>query len=509
MKTERNHLPRPPHHAASRVSCASRTGLLLALSALAASRCSSSDAPTDAPRFTNGKGGQNDTSAAGGASGAGGEGGKLSISVDTSERGGSTGVAFGPDGCKGLVCQKPFCKGGGSTTISGKVYDPSGTLPLYNVMVYVPNAPLEPLTPGANCLCEVNGEPIASGLSDTTGHFVVTDAPAGTDIPLVVQVGKWRRQFTVPKVDECTDTAVPDGTLRLPRKQAEGDLPKVALTTGEADALECLIRKLGIDDSEITTPDGSGKFHFFAGHGGADRFASTMNGGAAFPPASSVWGNVDTLKPYDVVLLSCEGAEYPEEKGSDAFKAMGAYTTLGGRMFASHWHQVWLKSGPYPSIAQYTTQSDIGDITAKVVTSFPKGQALSEWLVEVKGSSTPGQIDLVNAQHTIVKENPMYAKAWLTAATSPLASVQYLSANTPVDVTSDKQCGRIVLSDLHVAGGVADGRGIDTSSPSYPFPTGCVTSSLTPQEKVLAFMLFDITACTIPDTKRPEAPPVR
>ena len=66
------------------------------------------------------------------------------------------------------------CPGGGQTTISGTVYAPSGTLPLYNVMVYVPSAPLEPLSAGATCACEVSGEPVA-GVVDT----VSTDYAAG------------------------------------------------------------------------------------------------------------------------------------------------------------------------------------------------------------------------------------------------------------------------------------------------------------------------------------------
>ena len=57
---------------------------------------------------------------------------------------------------------------------------------------------------------------------------------------------------------------------------AEGDLPRIALTTGEADALECLINKLGIDPSEFTPPDGPGRINYFAGKDGTDRYVDEL-----------------------------------------------------------------------------------------------------------------------------------------------------------------------------------------------------------------------------------------
>jgi hypothetical protein len=475
-----------------------RTALLGAALSVTVISCSGPE-PTDRGRLLSSGGGVTViTGGSGGVPGLLASGGAPMVAI-----GASASSSIGSE-CKDLKCRRRFCASGVSTTISGKVYDPSGTLPLYNVMVYVPNAPLAPFTPGANCSCELSGEPIAAGLTDTEGRFVVKDAPVGANVPLVIQIGKWRRLFTLPSVAECAESAVPDGTLRLPGKRADGDMPKVALTTGGADALECLLPKLGIDSSEITNPDGPGHFNYFGGHGGTDRYANTNT---RFPPASDLWKSVDTLKPYDMVLLSCEGEEYPEEKGDQAFKAMAAYTALGGRMFASHWQQVWLKSGPYPVIAQYTSQADLGNVDASVVTTFPKGKALSEWLLTVQASAAPGQLAITNAQRTIVTENPQYAQRWI--ATASPAGVQYLSANTPFGSPFEKQCGRVVLSDLHVAGGATTGGGTDSSSPSFAFPSGCVTSGLTPQEKVLAFMLFDISACTIPDTEVPAPPVVR
>lgn len=425
--------------------------------------------------------------------------------------GGGGGLNFGEPGgpgepgCTGASCRPSTCTTGGETTISGTVYAPSGTLPLYNIMVYVPSAPLAPLTPGVTCSCEVSGDPIVSAITDTNGNFILPNAPVGANVPLVIQVGKWRREFTIDNVPACLNTALPAQMLRLPARQSEGDMPRIALTTGNADAMECLVRKLGIDPLEFTNPDGSGRINYFAGRDGTDRYVDAMNGGAEFPDAEELWSSVNSLSEYDVVLLSCEGDKgHDDNKPDEAFEAMHDYANLGGRVFASHWHQLWLQRGPdpFPDIATFVDEDDLDDITADVVTSFPKGQALAEWLVNVGASTQQGRIALTGTQQTVVKENPAYAQRWI--ATESPQTVQYLSANTPFGVPAEQQCGRVVLSDIHVTGSEEEGR--DVSDGDLEFPEGCTTTDLSPQEKVLAYMLFDISACIVPDDQ-PPAPP--
>jgi len=289
---------------------------------------------------------------------------------------------------------------------------------------------------------------------------------------------------------------------RLPGKASEGDMPRIALTTGNADALECLLRKIGIDASEFTPQAGSGHVNLYAGSGGTNRYDATMNAGAQLTNAQNFWNNANTLKGYDIVVLSCEGGQHPENKPDPSLQSLYDYANLGGRVFMSHWHNVWLEKGPapFPSVGTFNHQPDIGDFTADIDQSFPKGQAMAEWLLNNGGSTTLGKIDINDAQHTLDAENPALAQRWIYSTTP--TSVQYLSANTPMGAANDKLCGRIVFSDIHVSTG-------DQSNPNHNFPTGCTTQGYTPQEKALVFMLFDLSACITPDDERPQPPPVR
>jgi hypothetical protein len=180
-----------------------------------------------------------------------------------------SGDAAPPRPCEGLECQQVACAGGGTTSLSGTVFAPNGTLPLYNAVVYVPNAPVDPFpTTGATCdKCGTtpSGKPVAIALTDAQGKFKLANVPVGDNIPLVIQIGKWRRQITVKTVPKCVDTALADTDTRLPRNQTEGDIPKIALAAGGADSLECFFRKLGVDQSEFTTHAGTGRIHLYNG----------------------------------------------------------------------------------------------------------------------------------------------------------------------------------------------------------------------------------------------------
>lgn len=424
--------------------------------------------------------------------------------------------------CRGLACAVPQCSAGTTTSISGKVYDPAGKTPLYNVAVYVPNGAVPAFTEGASCdRCgsSIVG-PVTAAITDENGAFKLENAPAGTDIPLVIQVGKWRRQLKIPSVAACADTALTDPQVtRLPRNKAEGDLPRIAIAAGSADQMECLPRRLGIDDAEFTNAAGDGRVHLYTGHhrtgrnGGGDvpitRFADTLNGGAELTSADELWGSSESLMKYDIVILSCEGNAYANDKPMPMRQAMYDYASRGGRVFASHLHAVWFAEGPdpVPTTGTWRERQDPtpnGEpLPATINQTFPKGQALANWLVNVGATTTPGQMMLSFPRDTLQAVEPTLAREWITLDSpeypqSP-KSVQYMSFNAPLGVPEDQVCGRAVYTDLHVAS-------VDQTGEQPPFPSGCEVRDLSAQEKAVAFMLFDLSSCVQSDDRPPVVP---
>lgn len=108
-----------------------------------------------------------------------------------------------------VVAPDPNCPAGVYTTVSGVVYDPSIRSPLPNVTVFAPKSMTLPASCDAPSF-------YGSAVTDAAGHFVVSDVPPGKNIPLVVQSGGRRKEFTLPSVTKCIDNPQPDMTLYLP-----------------------------------------------------------------------------------------------------------------------------------------------------------------------------------------------------------------------------------------------------------------------------------------------------
>lgn len=455
--------------------------------------------------------------AAGGAAGTSAGSAGASITI-----GGSLSTAHGR--CKDLSqlrCRKVDCPADSSpstTSVSGHVYDPAGRVPLYNAVVYVAaEEEQKSLADRAQCeSCSAHFPPTATSvaLTKADGSFRLTDVPAGEGIPLTVQVGKWRRTVKID-VAPCTDNRLEPELTRLPRNSGEGHVPKIAVTTGGSDALECLLHRIGVDAEEFTPDSGSGRVNLWAGYGAS---TSMLSQGSSVPlrSARELWADSELMLGYDMLLMSCEGADnlwnppgeklpkgVTERRPPAMAEEVRKYADLGGRIFGSHWHHRWINSdnvfpdNPYPKVASFSkSAADVGDVQVEVDVTFPKGLAFRDWLLNVGASTTPSVLSLTKAEHSVDSVDDELAQRWIfgtDAGGEPgddrvPEMVQYFSFTTPV---AQPECGRMVFSDVHVTFGGGE-------LAEAPFPTRCDTSpeaELTPQEKALEFMIFDLSSC--------------
>ena len=430
--------------------------------------------------------------------------------------------------CTGLCAQQVACPTQ-PTTITGTItapgHDDVATWgppdPIYGALVYVPNGDTGPPRYGVtafpagvacdSCSSLVSGAPLVSTTTAVDGTFTLTNAPCGSAIPLVIQLGRWRRQITLPGVACCAQTALTPAQSHLPRTRIgepgdlRSDLPLMAVSTGDVDTLHCVLRKTGIADSEFTNPNGSGRVQLYQDNG------AVIN--ATTPAASTLYATVATLDRYDLVLFECVGEQVVKTAAQQ--QRVIDYANAGGRVFATHFSYTWLTNSdgtvssntgpkPFSQTAAWLVNQDIADSATAVVDQTLQGDVLTQirriafaqWLQLVGASPVLGELPVFSVRHDFDAVSSVAATAagtpaqrWLASTTNPLHYTFDTPVAYPPSVLPATQCGRVSYSDFHVS---------NATSANVTFPTECADGPMTPQEKTLEFMLFDLAACIGP-----------
>ena len=169
--------------------------------------------------------------------------------------------------CTGLCTQQVACTGT-PTTITGRVlagvstWVPPGTTPdpVPNAIVYMPSSAVQPFAPGAQCAqcgADVSGDPLVSTTSAFDGTFTLTNVPVGirtSPSSCSSVAGGARSTSTSPP----RARRPPSGDIHLPRTESEGDIPLTAISTGAVDSIECILLKMGVDESEFSGTQNGG-----------------------------------------------------------------------------------------------------------------------------------------------------------------------------------------------------------------------------------------------------------
>ena len=515
---------------------------------------------------------------------------------------GAQACVMGAPTCTGSLCSTvpTNCAANSPTTLTGTVLTPGirvnnqnlNRLPVPNALVYIPADPnvvlptiVEGITPGDAASCGRCGDEklvadgqsvLAAAVTDYRGAFTLSGRiPVGTKFKLVVKVGKWRRMTEVAAnvASACTTATLGFDDARLPANSTDGlagtHLPKVAVSTGSVDEMECVFRNLGVSESEFTLPSATGRMHMYRANGARTTGDSCPAGcsttdcvkranGCRFSNDEHLlWGDQTNLNKYDLVVWDCVGAE--EQHDTDEPK-IETYVNNGGRMFASHFSYTWIEgNGTLNASAAWRTGGSTGSgtgfislpsgNTARTGANVVKSPAFRDWL-DYQGALTgtvPGALSnppQATPQFTIsdprdragatvgpATDEWVYRNARFCSNNSGLLCtqdstcnnicsneggractrnqdcrnggtcrlggtclaaekprVQQLSFNTPYAASEANICGRVAYSGFHVSN-------TDNSGNNAFFPGVCANAALTAQEKILAYMLFDLSTC--------------
>jgi hypothetical protein len=379
-----------------------------------------------------------------------------------------------------------------TTTISGTVYDPRTTasaLPLPGVLVYATTSAVAPLPAGVQCLTYQAPSNAASyAKTAVDGTFTLQNVPVNTSYTVVIQSGNWRRQFPVP----VATTPVTGLNLHMPSDHTQGDIPLIAIATGSADGVECVLRDMGIADTEFTDDTGSvnpgGRIHLYQGSGAAGEFITPST-----PQDTALTENTATLNGYDMVMFPCQGAAFAQN--SSALNNIVNFANAGGRVFTTHYSFVWLDTdppfnSPFPPVANWHPDEDYPTPDpgiATVNTGFDDGATLAQWLKNAGATyqGSPDQIVISTLRHDMERVIPP-TQAWLNLNdTTDSNPVMQMTFNAPVGAAANAQCGRVLFNEYHV---------IDQEVAPAPFPTLCPANKpMSAQEEMLEYALFDLS----------------
>jgi len=424
------------------------------------------------------------------------------------------------------LAANPTC----NTRITGQVYDPGDNLPLPNVYVFFQEGPLSPLPEGVaqdSCSTILTGgsgggvpdNRVQSGLDGSFNLQLPNSVVNGQAINIVVQTGRWRK--VIPLTATCTTQNL--NHVRLPRNQAEGNIPKMAVVAADADTLECFLAKVGVSTSEFTAPTQPGRVHYYQGclnNCGPQLSNAAPHMGPAPEKRGSLLASQANVDQYSMLVLPCEGGTrssggstyYP----NDAEVArVQSFANNGGRIFATHLSDLYLyherdggglgqdmfpgavlwKFDPFDNMLNGTGNINTAQ-EANINTGAPRAQTFRDWLASapVNGLNGNGRVSFAEPRRRALASIPLLGQGWLPNYNpNPISAPFYnyahhVTFDTPVGSLNPE--GRVVYLSSHVAP-VATRR-----QNSGTFPGECnLAAALTPSERALEYMFFDVSAC--------------
>ena len=407
---------------------------------------------------------------------------------------GSGDGTYWPGGDGSILPSRPSCPGQ-ETTITGTVFAPNGADPVPGASVFIPQNVPELFPPDVRC--EVCGS-----LGGSMNLWYTTSNPDGTfkldgvcpgKRPLVFQNGRFRRFITVD-VPAKTTLSLTANDTRLPKRHQEFNLtdavPKIAVATGDYDKMECVLRKLGLEDKAF------------------DRYedAKVLTTSPALPTFGSLVNDLNKMKSYNIIFVNCTSNTFEDELKKAAVRQnISAYMKAGGRFYVTDWSYDWIEQveafSPFidfePGVSGTAPETPngaaLGADGLKVQATI-KDANMEKWLGMV-GAATGNKVQVEHflSDWVIMNSVGKDVKLWVEGAIKSRDGS--INGTRPLTVTFNfENCGKILYTSYHT-------EGRDDELLSFlpkPYPSYCGTGAWSPQDRILEYLIFDIANCVKP-----------
>lgn len=393
--------------------------------------------------------------------------------------------------------------------ISGIVTAPNAEDPIPGAVVYLTATMPAAQPDGVSCdRCDLPAGVLAYSTSDARGRWsFVRGVNASGTFFLVVQKGRFRKVSPLT-VRSCVATTVPAAATRLPGSRMEGEIPRILVASGTTqsqldrpntgdwtyDDIGRVLRRIGVTEFDRAEP--------------CRQATNTTNVTTVDCPFGSILADNARLRRYNVIVAPCGALGFNHswqvlDNASNRVIATNVrdWLRLGGRLYTSD-TAYGLLARSAPSLVTFaggTTLSlsrDPANIgvggspsTPRMYTGRVNDDALRTWLSDRGSLAMDGSIALTGfiSPWVAIDSVPMTTRVavdaeveWYTQTMGMTMAAGRRPLTVSADYTEGGGCGRVVFSSYEV-----DNRAASSAAP------------LTPQERVLEYMLFELGGCLV------------
>jgi hypothetical protein len=281
--------------------------------------------------------------------------------------------------------------------------------------------------------------------------------------------------------------------------------PRIAVASGDYDQIECVLKRMGIEELDLYDDRGD-----------------PLGGSHTLPPTIGTFKDLVTnpnlLAGYNLVVVNCTDDHFePVLQIPGVLDNLEHYVASGGRLYATDWaydviHQVPAFApymcfvpggvgGPAPATCdpQPSTPAIAHSRTPYSLSAAIKSQTMRDWLANFPSTITPAGEVPVEFGFVVIAGVGTGAASSVVWANGPIMSTTTVppvgNGIRPITVTFDyKQCGRVHYSTYNTEPSGT----VDPDSVANRFPSCGSRTTFYPQERLLEYLLFEVSECLTP-----------